>query len=79
MLYCRIEGATCLLLTGTGKYFSLGLDLNWIMQQRTEMYLEFTEQFFLLVWRLLTFGLTTVAVLNGYYIYCTFRAIFYAN
>ena len=63
---CRYEDATCLVTIGTGKYYSLGLDLEWIagMSGFGEL-MKFSHEAQQLLARLLTFPLVTVAALNG--------------
>lgn len=50
---------------GVGKWYSLGLDLEWMGDQSVEQVVQFSNDTQKLMARLLTFPLVTVAALNG--------------
>ena len=57
-----------LVTTGTGKFFSNGLDLSYLLnlvQQDHAGFIKFMEQFGKFVGRFLTFPMPTVAAMNG--------------
>lgn len=57
--------AQALVTVGTGKFYSNGLDLDWLMSHgdRTDWYVGRVHALFR---RVLTFGLPTVAAINGH-------------
>ncbi|CPZ98079.1 Putative enoyl-coa hydratase/isomerase family [Mycobacteroides abscessus] len=57
--------AQALVTVGTGKFYSNGLDLDWLMSHgdRTDWYVGRVHA---LLRRVLTFGLPTVAAINGH-------------
>lgn len=58
------DGPCALVTTGTGKFFSNGLDLDWVLAgEGTE---GFIEDFNRLLGRVLGFGAVTVAAVNGH-------------
>ncbi|MEU6563194.1 enoyl-CoA hydratase-related protein [Nocardia nova] len=59
------EGQAALVTVATGKYFSNGLDTDWLFgnMDRMHWYLDRVHSMFT---RLLTFGMPTVAALNGH-------------
>ncbi|MEO9328914.1 enoyl-CoA hydratase/isomerase family protein [Gordonia aurantiaca] len=59
------DSARGLVTTGTGKFYSDGLDLEWLLSNpdRTEWYVERVQQLFI---RVLTFPLPTIAAVNGH-------------
>lgn len=63
--HARYEDATCLVSTGVGKWYSLGLDLEWMGSQSVMELLQFSNDIQKLLARLITFPLVTVAALNG--------------
>jgi len=65
----RVEAATgpaALVTVGEGKFYSNGLDLEWLPAQRPEVVDEFLADFEALFARLLAFPIATVAALNGH-------------
>ena len=68
LYYCYVNRDTTvkgLIVTGQGKHFSLGLDVDFLVNQ-TEEYLEdFRAKNARLYWRLFVFPIPTVAVMNG--------------
>ncbi len=63
--FCRYDDAKCLVTTAVGKYYSLGLDLEWMANQQASELLQFADGSQQLLARLLTFPLVTVAAING--------------
>ncbi|XP_025114641.1 enoyl-CoA delta isomerase 2, peroxisomal-like [Pomacea canaliculata] len=55
-----------LLTTGEGKFYSNGLDLDWLSKQNTEGRNNFKLAFNSLFTRLLTFPIPTIAAINGH-------------
>jgi enoyl-CoA hydratase/carnithine racemase len=62
----KSEGATSLVVTGDGKFFSNGLDLTWMSQAGGPAAMENVHRVHELLARLLTFPVITVAALNGH-------------
>jgi enoyl-CoA hydratase/carnithine racemase len=60
-----VEGPAALVTTGEGKYYSNGLDLDWIMSAGAEAN-GFIDDVHRLFGRMLTFGGITVAAINGH-------------
>ena len=65
-LFCRNDTISLLVTTGDGKFYSNGLDLDWLSQlnevQHHEMFNVLLPS---LLWRLLTFPMPTIAAVNG--------------
>ena len=62
----RNENVHALITTGVGKFYSNGIDLDWLAQiTPSEQQVFFTEQFNRLFVRLLTFPVLTIAAING--------------
>ena len=61
----RYKDATCLVTIGEGKWYSLGLDLEWLPSLDGGQAMEFGNNLQKLLARLLAFPLVTVAALNG--------------
>ena len=62
-----IEGPAALVTTGTGKFYSNGLDLDWIMSGEADMTLaEVATEAQRLLARTLSFPHPTVAAINGH-------------
>lgn len=60
----RTDGPAALVTTGTGKFFSNGLDLDWLLAgQQTE---GFMEDLYRLLGRIVGFPTITVAAVNGH-------------
>lgn len=59
------EGPAVLVTTGHGKFYSNGLDLDWL-GQNFDQYAAYVERVQTLLARLLTFPVPTVAALNGH-------------
>ena len=59
---CRYEDATCLVTMGTGKYYSVGVDMEWGATLSDDEAHQFMHELFC---RILVFPLVTVAALNG--------------
>jgi enoyl-CoA hydratase/carnithine racemase len=55
-----------LVTTGEGKFYSNGLDLNWMMQAGAEAAAQNVHRVHLLLTRMLTFPVITVAAINGH-------------
>jgi len=62
---CSYDDATCMVTVGEGKWYSLGLDLEWLPGLTPAEALQFKSSYQKLIARLLTFPLVTVAALNG--------------
>lgn len=60
------DGPAALVTVGQGKYFSNGLDLEWLPAQEPEVIEAFLGDFERLFARLLAFPMITVAALNGH-------------
>lgn len=60
------EGAAALITTGAGKFYSNGLDLDWMGGEGRERAGEVLAGLNALFARLLTFSMATVAALNGH-------------
>ena len=60
-----VEGPVALVTTGSGKFFSNGLDLDWLMAGG-EGTAGFTDEVHRLLGRVLGFGAITVAAVNGH-------------
>ena len=58
-----VDGPCALVTTGAGKFFSNGLDLEWMGDADTEGFLEDVHR---LLGRMLGFGAFTVAAVNGH-------------
>ncbi|CAH1270263.1 ECHDC3 [Branchiostoma lanceolatum] len=52
--------------TGVGKFYSNGIDLDWLMQQGPDVQRQFLDKFGETKMRILTFPLPTVAAINGH-------------
>ncbi|KAK3603391.1 hypothetical protein CHS0354_009374 [Potamilus streckersoni] len=55
-----------LITRGEGKFFSSGLDIGWIRSQEKEILNRYHDKLWTLCKRILTFGVPTVAVINGH-------------
>ena len=60
------DGPAALVTVGEGKFYSNGLDLEWLPAQQQDVVDEFLSDFEGLFARLLAFPVTTVAALNGH-------------
>ncbi|XP_022082219.1 enoyl-CoA delta isomerase 2, peroxisomal-like [Acanthaster planci] len=60
------ESTKALIITGVGKYFSCGLDLDWLSKQDTTTVTTFFELFDTFMDRVLVYPMPTVAALNGH-------------
>jgi Delta3-Delta2-enoyl-CoA isomerase len=60
------EGPAALVTTGEGKFYSNGLDLDWMANAGTEVASENVHRVHDLLARVLTFPLVTVAAINGH-------------
>ncbi len=58
--------ATALVTVGEGKFYSNGLDLQWMSQQSRDEAMAFVADMLLVFARLLEFPLPTVAAMNGH-------------
>ena len=68
MYYCNVNRDTTvkgLIITGQGKHFSLGLDVDFLGNQTEEYMEDFRAKNAQLYWRLFVFPIPTVAVMNG--------------
>jgi enoyl-CoA hydratase/carnithine racemase len=61
----KTEGAKALVTVGTGKFYSNGLDLDWLGEHRDE-FEPYLKRVHALYSRLLTLQLPTVAAINGH-------------
>ncbi|XP_077867244.1 uncharacterized protein LOC144356252 [Saccoglossus kowalevskii] len=59
--------AKALVTTGTGRFYSNGLDLKWMSQQNETVRADFMKSFRLFQRRLLNFPMPTIAAINGKY------------
>jgi enoyl-CoA hydratase/carnithine racemase len=62
----RSQGPAALVTTGEGKFYSNGLDLEWMMEQVKDVFDEHVRNVHKTFLRLLTFPVITVAALNGH-------------
>jgi len=64
----EVESPSCsgLVTTSTGRVFSSGLDLSWLMVQEMDAMLEFMRSFYALLLRILTLPIPTVCAINGH-------------
>jgi len=60
------EGPKALVTTGTGKFFSNGLDLDWAFREARERVPEFLLDVLTVLGRVLTLACPTVAAANGH-------------
>ena len=60
------RGAAALVTTGDGKFYSNGLDLDWLAQQEHAASMEFLATVLALFARLVGFPLPTCAAMNGH-------------
>jgi enoyl-CoA hydratase/carnithine racemase len=60
------EGPHALVTTGTGKFFSNGLDLDWMMGEGREDASGYLSSVLRILARVLTFPAATVAAINGH-------------
>ena len=68
LYYCNVNRDTTvkgLIITGQGKHFSLGLDVDFLGNQTEEYMEDFRAKNAKLYWRLFVFPIPTVAVMNG--------------
>ena len=65
LIGCSYKDATCMVTIGEGKFFSLGLDLEWMVDMNFLKFIEYSGNAQKLFARILTFPLVTVAALNG--------------
>ena len=67
--FYRNDDAKVLITTGNGKFYSNGLDLNWLMhlgQKDVSYGIAFRNNYMLkLTYRLMTFPMPTIAACNG--------------
>ncbi|XP_078606791.1 uncharacterized protein LOC144879324 [Branchiostoma floridae x Branchiostoma japonicum] len=52
--------------TGVGKFYSNGIDLDWLMKQGLDIQRQFLDKFGEVKMRILTFPLPTIAAINGH-------------
>ncbi|XP_072046874.1 uncharacterized protein [Amphiura filiformis] len=62
----RNVNAKALVITGTGKFFSNGIDLVWLAKQDEDTTREFFQAWKRLDDKLVTFSLPTIAAINGH-------------
>ncbi len=62
----KSEGPAALVTTGTGKFYSNGIDLDWLLGEGAAQFEPFLKSFQGLFARLVAFPLPTVAALNGH-------------
>jgi enoyl-CoA hydratase/carnithine racemase len=62
----RREGPRALVTTGTGKFYSNGLDLDWMMGEGREDVSGYLSSVLRILARVLTFPAATVAAINGH-------------
>ncbi|XP_072051891.1 putative enoyl-CoA hydratase [Amphiura filiformis] len=62
----RNVNAKALVITGTGTFFSMGLDLEWLVKQDEGTTREFFQAWTRLDNKLATFPLPTIAAINGF-------------
>jgi len=60
------EGPAAMVVTGKGKHFSTGLDLDWMGAAPQEEAKQHAERMMRLLGRVLTFPVATVAAINGH-------------
>lgn len=51
--------------TGEGRFYSNGIDLEWIMSQKVDVQKEFFRTLYDTLWRVMHFPMPTVAAING--------------
>ncbi|XP_021352905.1 enoyl-CoA delta isomerase 1, peroxisomal-like [Mizuhopecten yessoensis] len=62
----RNTDCKALITTGEGKFYSNGIDLDWIMSQDSETVVRFDKALENTMWRIMHFPLPTVAAINGH-------------
>ena len=62
----RYEGPKALVTTGTGKFYSNGLDLDWAMANVGDDFDRYIADVIAIYGRVLTFPCSTVAAVNGH-------------
>jgi enoyl-CoA hydratase/carnithine racemase len=62
----RAEGPKALVTTGTGKFYSNGLDLEWAFRERKDSFPDYILAVLAVLGRVLTLPCTTVAACNGH-------------
>ena len=54
-----------MITTGSGRHFSTGMDLDWLRRSSPEILDRYHDDLHRLYTRILTVGVTSVAVING--------------
>lgn len=62
----RAEGPKALVTTGTGKFYSNGLDLDWAFRERKDSFPDYIASVLAVLARVLTLPCTTVSACNGH-------------
>jgi enoyl-CoA hydratase/carnithine racemase len=62
----RAEGPRALVTTGTGKFYSNGLDLEWAFRERKDSFPDYILSVLALLARVLTLPCATVSACNGH-------------
>jgi enoyl-CoA hydratase/carnithine racemase len=62
----RSEGPRALVTTGTGKFYSNGLDLDWAFRERKDSFPDYIGSVLAVLGRVLTLPCVTVAACNGH-------------
>lgn len=61
----RNEDVRIMVTTGEGRFYSNGIDLEWIMSQKVDVQKEFFRTLYDTLWRVMHFPMPTVAAING--------------
>ena len=62
----RAEGPKALVTTGTGKFYSNGLDLDWAFRERKDSFPDYIADVLAVLGRVLTMPCVTVCACNGH-------------
>jgi enoyl-CoA hydratase/carnithine racemase len=62
----RAEGPKALVTTGSGKFYSNGLDLDWAFRERKDDFPDYIGEVLAVLGRVLTLPCTTVSACNGH-------------
>lgn len=62
----KAPGAKALVTTGTGKFFSNGLDLDWALANRKDDFQDYLSEVLAILRRVLVMPCVTVAAVNGH-------------